>query len=131
MSSEVGGGSRTLKSINTLITTTLVCVVLGSIAWVAAYLLSLTVLYAVAGLLAIVAVVPLFLMFGRVRSVEADIGHREALSLAQRKETERNQQAILRLLDELAPPTPLSAAASCTAASAATLCLSRSRSKRR
>ena len=29
--------------------------------------------------------------------------HREALSLAQRKETERNQQAILRLLDELAP----------------------------
>ena len=42
-------------------------------------------------------------MFGRVRAVESDIGHREALSLAQRKETERNQQAILRLLDELAP----------------------------
>jgi hypothetical protein len=35
--------------------------------------------------------------------VESDFGHREALSLAQRKETERNQQAILRLLDELAP----------------------------
>ena len=47
--------------------------------------------------------IPLFLMFGRVRAVETDIGHREALSLAQRKETERNQQAILRLLDELAP----------------------------
>ena len=54
-------------------------------------------------MLAVAALVPLFLMFGRVRAVEADIGHREALSLAQRKETERNQQAILRLLDELAP----------------------------
>ena len=42
-------------------------------------------------------------MFRRVKAVESDFGHREALSLAQRKETERNQQAILRLLDELAP----------------------------
>ena len=79
------------------------CVVLGALAWVAAYLLSLDILYAVAGALALAAAVPLFLMFQRVRAVESDIGHREALSLAQRKETERNQQAILRLLDELAP----------------------------
>jgi twitching motility protein PilJ len=103
MSTEVGVGTRTLKSINTLITATLVCVVLGALAWVAAYLLTLTILYAVAGVFAVAATVPLFLMYGRVRAVETDIAHREALSLAQRKETERNQQAILRLLDELAP----------------------------
>ena len=103
MSSEIGGGSRTLKSINNLITAALVCVVLGLLAGVAAYLLSLEVLYIVAAAFAVAAAIPLFLMFGRVRAVETDIGHREALSLAQRKETERNQQAILRLLDELAP----------------------------
>ncbi len=103
MSTEVGGGSRTLKSLNKLITATLVCVVLGAVAWVAAYLLNLEILYAVAGVFAVATAVPLFLMFQRVRAVETDIGHREAISLAQRKETERNQQAILRLLDELAP----------------------------
>src|SRR5436190_21094155 len=103
MSTEVGGGSRMLKSINSLITATLVCVVLGALAWVAAYMLGLEILYIAAGVLAVGALVPLFLMFGRVRAVDSDIGHREALSLAQRKETERNQQAILRLLDELAP----------------------------
>src|SRR6186713_762010 len=103
MSTEVGGGSRTLKSLNNLITTTLVCVMLAVLAGVAAFLLSLNLLYVVAAAFAVAGAVPLFLMFGRVRAVEADIGHREALSLAQRKETERNQQAILRLLDELAP----------------------------
>ena len=103
MNSEGGGGVRTLKSINSLITATLVCVVLGALTWVAAYMLGLEIIYIAAGVLAVAALVPLFLMFGRVRAVESDIGHREALSHAQRKETERNQQAILRLLDELAP----------------------------
>ena len=51
MNTEVGG-SRTLKSLNNLITATLVCVVLGALAWVAAYLLSFEILYAVAGLFA-------------------------------------------------------------------------------
>ena len=103
MNSEGGNGIRTLKSINSLITATLVCVVLGALVGVAAYMLGLEIVYIAAGVLALAALVPLFLMFGRVRAVESDIGHREALSLAQRKETERNQQAILRLLDELAP----------------------------
>src|SRR6187549_2177301 len=103
MNSEVGGGTRTLKSINSLITATLVCVVLGVLAGVAAYMLGLEILYAASAVMAVAAAVPLLLMFGRVRAVESDMGHREALSLAQRKETERNQQAILRLLDELAP----------------------------
>jgi hypothetical protein len=103
MNSEGANGIRTLKSINSLITATLVCVVLGALAGVAAYLLGLEIIYIAAGVLAVAALVPLFIMFGRVRAVESDIGHREALSLAQRKETERNQQAILRLLDELAP----------------------------
>src|SRR5690242_7717854 len=102
MNTEVGG-SRTLKSLNNLITTTLVCVVLAVLAGAAAFLLSFNLLYVVAAAFAVAGAVPLFVMFGRVRAVEADIGHREALSLAQRKETERNQQAILRLLDELAP----------------------------
>ena len=73
------------------------------VAWVAAWLLGIDILYAVAGVLAVATAVPLFLMFRRVAGARATFGHREALSLAQRKETERNQQAILRLLDELAP----------------------------
>ncbi len=97
------GGSRSLKSLGGLITATLVCLVLSVAAWVGAWLLGLEILYAVAGALAFATTVPLFLMFQRVKVVESDFGHREALSLAQRKETERNQQAILRLLDELAP----------------------------
>ena len=103
MNTELGGGSRSLKSLGGLISTTLVLLVISVLAWVAAWLLGLDILYAVAGALAIATAVPLFLMFKRVKAVENDFGHREALSLAQRKETERNQQAILRLLDELAP----------------------------
>ena len=60
------------------------------------------ILYAVAGALAVAALVPLFLMFRRVARSKRHRPSRSA-SLAQRKETERNQQAILRLLDELAP----------------------------
>ena len=101
MSTE--GGSRSLKSINGLVTATLVCLVLSVAAWVGAWLLGFELLYAVAGALALATAVPPFLMYQRVKVVESDFGHREALSLAQRKETERNQQAILRLLDELAP----------------------------
>ncbi len=66
MNTEVGGGTRTLKSINSLISATLVCVVLGVLAWVAAYLLQLDILYIVAGVLAFASAVPLFLMFQRV-----------------------------------------------------------------
>jgi len=103
MNTETGGGSRSLKSITSLISTTLVLLVVDVLAWLAAWLLKLDIVFVVAGALALATAVPLFLMFKRVRSVESDFGHREALSLAQRKETERNQQAILRLLDELAP----------------------------
>src|SRR5689334_520589 len=103
MNTEVGGSSRSLQSMNGLISATLACVVLAALAALAGYFVHLDFLYLVAGALALVAVIPCFLMFQRVKAVETDIGHREALSLAQRKETERNQQAILRLLDELAP----------------------------
>src|SRR6185436_1291840 len=103
MSTDVAGGSRSLKALAGLATTTLVLLVLSVAGWVAAWLLNMTILYAVAGAFAFATAVPLFMMFGKFKGVESDFGHREALSLAQRKETERNQQAILRLLDELAP----------------------------
>ncbi|MBC8027603.1 MAG: methyl-accepting chemotaxis protein, partial [Steroidobacteraceae bacterium] len=103
MNIETGSGARSLKSLNTLITVTLLFVVLAALVAVAGYFVNLSLLYFVAGGVALVAAIPLFLMYQRVTVVENDIAHREALSLAQRKETERNQQAILRLLDELAP----------------------------
>src|SRR4051812_38903341 len=103
MNTEVGGGSRSLKSLSSLISSTLICLALSVAGWVAAWLLNMTILYAVAGGFALATAVPLFMMFGQLKGAENDFGHREALSLAQRKETERNQQAILRLLDELAP----------------------------
>ena len=79
MSSD--GGSRSLKSLNGLVSATLVCLVLSVAAWVGAWLLGLQLLYAVAGVLALATAVPLFLMFQRVKVVESDFGHREALSL--------------------------------------------------
>src|SRR4051812_39084187 len=103
MSSEVGNGARSLKSLTTLISVTLVFVALSAVAAAAGFFAALDILYAVAGGFALIGAIPLFLMFQRVKVIETDINHREALSLAQRKETERNQQAILRLLDELAP----------------------------
>jgi methyl-accepting chemotaxis protein len=103
MNTEVGGGSRTLRSFTGLITATLVCLVLCVAVWVGGWLLGIDILFIVAAVLAFATAVPLFLMFQRVKVVETDFAHREALSLAQRRETERNQQAILRLLDELAP----------------------------
>ena len=104
MNTEVAGGSRTLKSLNNLITATLVCVVLGALAWRCG----------VPARPRRCCISPparsrwpppcrCSSCSSACASVENDIGHREALSLAQRKETERNQQAILRLLDELAP----------------------------
>ena len=104
MNTETAGGSRSLKSLTSLTSTALAAAgarrarvgrSLAAEAWMSCTL--------VAGALALATAVPLFLMFRRVKGVESDFGHREALSLAQRKETERNQQAILRLLDELAP----------------------------
>ena len=103
MSTDVNAGSRSLKSMNSLISTTLVLAILAALAAGAGYFLDMNLLYLVAAGLALTAIIPSMLMFQRVRAVEADISHREALSMAQRKETERNQQAILRLLDELAP----------------------------
>src|ERR1044071_5976875 len=103
MTTEQTAGTRSLKSLTSLVTVTLVCVALSILAVVAAYLLDMQVVYFAAAGLAVIAAIPLFLMYQRVKVVENDIQHREALSLAQRKETERNQQAILRLLDELAP----------------------------
>ena len=102
MNTEVGGGSRTLKSINTLITATLMCVVLGALAWVAAYMLEARHPLAVAGALAIAGLVPLFLMFRRVRAVDSRHRHREALSLrsARKPNAPAGHPA---LLDELAP----------------------------
>ena len=95
----------TLAEVNqSLITTALLLLVVDVAAWVAAWLSGIEIVYAVAGALALATAVPMFLMFRRVKMVENDFGHREALSLAQRKETDRNQQAILRLLDELSRP---------------------------
>src|SRR5688572_32590178 len=103
MNTEVGVGARSLKAMNTLTSVALVCVVLAALVAGAGFFLDLKLLFFVAGGLALAAAVPLLLVFQCVRAVETDIAHRESLSLAQRKETERNQQAILRLLDELAP----------------------------
>src|SRR3954463_3200974 len=80
MSVETTAGTRTLKSITSLVTVSLACVVLAILVGVAAYLLGVQVMYIAAGGLALVGAVPLFLMFQRVKVVENDIAHREALS---------------------------------------------------
>ena len=67
MNTEVGGGSRSLKSLGPLISSTLVCLALSVAGWVAAWLLGMDILYAVAGLFALATTVPLFLMFRRVK----------------------------------------------------------------
>ncbi|MBK7252006.1 MAG: methyl-accepting chemotaxis protein [Gammaproteobacteria bacterium] len=49
----------------------------------------------------LLALVPLTLMFRRFRELEDDAARQRAAVESQRSETDRNQQAILRLLDEL------------------------------
>jgi len=67
MNTEVGGGSRSLKSMTGLVTASLVFLVLAVAACAAAWLLDLEILFAVGGGLALATAVPMFIMFRRVR----------------------------------------------------------------
>ena len=74
MSTETGGGSRSLKSLHGLISTTMVLLVIDVLAWIAGWLLELDIVFIVAAVLALATAVPLFLMFKRVKAVEGDFG---------------------------------------------------------
>jgi twitching motility protein PilJ len=55
----------------------------------------------VASILAVATLVPLVLVITRLRSAQAEAERQRLLNDTQRRESERNQEAILRLLDEL------------------------------
>jgi twitching motility protein PilJ len=55
----------------------------------------------VASILAVATLVPLALVITRLRNAQAEAERQRLLTDTQRKESERNQEAILRLLDEL------------------------------
>ena len=60
------------------------------------------VLVIVAGALALVALVPLILLYITLRTARNDAAEQLLAADSQRQENERNQEAILRLLDEIA-----------------------------
>jgi twitching motility protein PilJ len=58
-------------------------------------------LRALPALLALLALVPIALLFSHLRRAAESAAHAQRLAETQRLETERNQQAIMRLLDEM------------------------------
>lgn len=61
-----------------------------------------TMMVIAAGVLALVALVPLGLLFFTLRAAGTAVAEQQRVADTQRQENERNQEAILRLLDEIA-----------------------------
>src|SRR5262249_40670548 len=55
----------------------------------------------VPAVLALAALAPLLLLFVKLRELRADADQQKAMAEQQKRENDRNQEAILRLLDEL------------------------------
>jgi twitching motility protein PilJ len=100
---SANGSAKTIQTVSTLLL--VAAAASGAVAaiGVAGYLTAASPLYLAAGAIGLVVLGLLLLGWTRVRNVSAEIAERERAALAQRKESERNQEAILRLLDELAP----------------------------
>jgi twitching motility protein PilJ len=101
--SEANNTAQSIKSLATLIVAAGAAALAAAIVWMVARALGVDWLSGIALVLALLTLVPLFIMLQRLRVIERDSLERDRMALAQRKESERNQQAILRLLDELAP----------------------------
>jgi twitching motility protein PilJ len=78
-----------------------VLMVLAAIGSVVLPLLHSTLLLVLPGLLALVALLPIGLLFSHLRRASELAAHSQRVAETQRLETERNQQAIMRLLDEM------------------------------
>ena len=78
-----------------------VLMVLAAIGSVVLPLLHSTLLLVLPALLALVALLPIGLLFSHLRRASELAAHSQRVAETQRLETERNQQAIMRLLDEM------------------------------
>src|ERR1700689_2028151 len=78
-----------------------VLMVLAAIGSVVLPLLHSTLLLVLPGLLALVALLPIGLLFSHLRRASELAAHAQRVAETQRLESERNQQAIMRLLDEM------------------------------
>jgi twitching motility protein PilJ len=78
-----------------------VLMVLAAIGSVVLPLLHSTLLLVLPALLALVALLPIGLLFSHLRRASELAAHAQRVAETQRLETERNQQAIMRLLDEM------------------------------
>jgi len=78
-----------------------VLMVLAAIGSVLLPLLHSTLLLVLPALLALVALLPIGLLFSHLRRASELAAHSQRVAETQRLETERNQQAIMRLLDEM------------------------------
>src|SRR5688572_12886720 len=89
--------SSSARSVVCLVLTALVIVAAAALATWAGGTLSM-----IAGIVALAALVPLVLLFLAVRAAMDDAVAARIAVEAQQRENERNQNAILRLLDEIA-----------------------------
>ncbi len=95
--------AKTVQTVATLLLVATVLGVLVAAAGVAGFLTTQSPMYLGVAIGAALIVLLALFAWIRVRSIEREIAERERAALAHRKENERNQEAILRLLDELAP----------------------------
>jgi twitching motility protein PilJ len=100
---SANGSAKTIQTVGTLLLVAAAASGAVVAIGVAGYLTAASPLYLAAGAIGLVVLGLLLLGWTRVRNVSAEIAERERAARAQRKESERNQEAILRLLDELAP----------------------------
>ncbi len=97
------GSAQTVQTVGSLLLAAAVASGVTAAVAIFGFLGSSSPLFLGAAVVALVVIGILVFAWVRVRKISAEIAAREAATLAQRKESERNQEAILRLLDELAP----------------------------
>jgi twitching motility protein PilJ len=97
------GSGQSIQAVSTLLLVAAIASGAAAAVGIVGFVTAKSPLFIVAAVIGLVVAALAVFAWSRVRGIMADTAERERLALVQRKESERNQEAILRLLDELAP----------------------------
>jgi twitching motility protein PilJ len=97
------GSAQAIQTVSTLLLAAAVASGVAAAIGVVGFVLAKSPLFIAAAAIGVAVAVLALFAWSRVRGIIGEIAERERLALVQRKDSERNQEAILRLLDELAP----------------------------
>jgi len=103
MSTTHANSAKTVQTVALLLLVAAAISALAGILSAVGYAQNQLPLFAGVALASVVTLILALFAWQSIRRIERELVERERAALAQRKESERNQEAILRLLDELAP----------------------------